>query len=115
MRVAPGKWHVLVDLGHLWDYSRRSLGHQPYYAFPRPGWRGNLAEAASAEGLSVTELGLARSGDWWFANWLGLLTTAEVAAVLHRELAAHGSRKRGIKERLVRFDLDRSTVTWGAG
>jgi hypothetical protein len=47
-----------------------------------------------------------------------LLTSAQVAAVLRKELAAHGSQRRGTKERLVRFDLSHSmvtpAVTWGA-
>jgi hypothetical protein len=62
---------VLVDLGQLWEYHRRPLGHQPFYAFPWPDWRGNLHAAANAEGRPVTELGFARSGSgWWFADWM---------------------------------------------
>lgn len=47
-----------------------------------------------------------------------VLTTAEVERVLRNELAAHGSRRRGSKTRLVRFDLTVSghaVTTWGAG
>ena len=111
---------VLVDLGQLWEYHTRPLGQQPFYAFPRPNWRGNLTAAAKAQERMVTELGYARSGaGWWFADWMILLTTAQVATVLQHDLAAHGSRKRNTKRRLVRFDLSRSTakpaITWGSG
>jgi hypothetical protein len=55
---------------------------------------------------------------WWRAA-APLLTASEVAGVLRKELSAHGSRKRGTKERLVRFDLGHSTVRpvvqWGSG
>lgn len=119
--VAGAALHdVLVDLGQLWEYHRlRSLGHQPFYAFPWPHWRGDLAEAAHAGGREVTELGFGRSGGrWWFANWMVLLTTAQVAAVLNTELMAHGKPKRGEKKgRLVRFDLSlplSPVVTWGS-
>jgi hypothetical protein len=76
--------------------------------------------AANAGGRSVTELGFRRSGaGWWFADWMVLLTTAQVATVLHKDLMAHGSPKRGKKRRLVRFDLSHSAVspriTWGSG
>ena len=120
-KVAGAGLHdVLVDLGQLWEYRRRPLGHQPFYAFPWPGWRGNLTAAALSGGRPVTELAFSRGGrGWWFADWMVLLTAERVAAVLHRELAAHGSGKRGNRERLVRFDVTHSTatpvVTWGSG
>jgi hypothetical protein len=111
---------VLVDLGQLWEYRQRPLGHQPFYAFPWPDWSGSLKTAADAERRAVTELGFARSGSgWWFADWMVLLTSAQVAAVLHHDLVAHGTRSRGTKKRLVRFDLTHSTITpmitWGSG
>lgn len=114
-----GLQDVLVDLGQLWSYRRKRLGHQPFYAFPRPDWRGSLTAAAGAGGRPVTELAFARSGPgWWFANWMVVLTTAQVAEVLACELAAHGCAARS-KTRLVRFDLSCSTatpgVTWGSG
>jgi hypothetical protein len=119
--VASGGRHdVLVDLGQLWQYRQCRLGHQPFYAFPWPNWRGDLTTAANAEGRPVTELAFARSGPgWWFADWMVVLTAAQVAGVLHTELAAHGSPTRGKKTRLVRFDLRHSparpVVTWGSG
>jgi hypothetical protein len=116
--VAPGVHDVLIDLGQLWEYRQRPRGRQPFYAFPKPDrdWDGNLAAAAIAGGLAVTELAFARSGPgWWFADWMVVLTTAQVAAVLSRELAAHGSRKRGKKGRLVRFDRTQSAPVWGSG
>ena len=118
--AGAGLHDVHVDLGQLWEYLQRPLGHQPFYAFPCPCWRGNLTAAANDRGCPVTELGFARSGPrWWFADWMVLLTAAEVADVLHKDLTAHGSRRRGTKQRLVRFDLSHSTVTpvitWGSG
>ena len=109
-----------VDLGQLWEYRQRPLGHQPFYVFPWPNWHGNLTVAANAVGRSVTQLGFRRSGPgWWFADWMVLLTAAEVATVLHEDLTAHGSPERDKKRRLVRFDLSHSTVspkiTWGSG
>jgi hypothetical protein len=118
--AGAGLHDVLVDLGQLWEYRQRPLGRQPFYAFPWPDWHGDLTAVASAHGRSVTELAFSRSGaNWWFADWMVLLTAAEVAAVLHIDLIAHGSRRRGIKKRLVRFDLSKSMatpkVTWGSG
>jgi hypothetical protein len=115
--VGDGIHDLMVDLGQLWQYRQRPLGHQPFYAFPRPDsdWGGNLAAAAIAKGRAVTELGFARSGSgWWFADWMIVLTAAEVAAVLHKELAAHGSKKPK-KERLVRFDHSKPGPVWGSG
>jgi hypothetical protein len=69
--IRPGVRDVMVDLGQLWDYRRRPLGRQPFYAFPRPhsDWDGNMTDAAIAQGRAVTELGFARSGPgWWFAD-----------------------------------------------
>lgn len=114
--VSPGHHEVLVDLGQLWQYRQRSPGRQPFYAFPWPDWDGNLKAVAIAEGRAVTELGFARSGPgWWFADWMVVLTAAQVAAVLDQELAAHGTRKRGPKKPLVRFDVSNSgtKATWG--
>jgi hypothetical protein len=111
-----GLHDVSVDLGQLWEYRQRPLGHQPFYAFPWPNWHGNLTVAADAGGRSVTQLGFRRSGaKWWFADWMVILTAAEVAAVLHEDLMEHGKPERGKKRRLVRFDLNHSTVSWGSG
>ena len=118
--AGAGLHDVWVDLGQLWEYRHRPLGHQPFYAFPWPNWHGNLTATANARGCPVTELGFSRSGRGrWFADWMVLLTTAQVATVLHRALTAHGSPERGKTARLVRFDLSHSTVkpaiTWGSG
>src|SRR2546421_2240289 len=117
--AGAGVHDVLVDLGQLWEYRQRPIGHQPFYAFPWPDWRGDLTAAAIAGGRPVTELAFGRSGPgWWFADWMVVLTSAEVARVLRRELAAHGSPSRGVKRRLVHFDLRKSlnnpAVKWGS-
>jgi len=111
---------VLVNLGQLWDYSNLALAKQPYYVFPWPDWTGDLESAALMAGVAPTELAYKRSGsDWWFANWMVVLTTAQVVQVLSRELTAHGSSNRkGASCRLVRFDLSAGTGAptriWGA-
>ena len=116
--ISPTIHDVKIDLGQLWDYRRQPFGHQPFYVFPKPDWGGTLEAEAIAEGRAVTELGFTRSGPgWWFADWMVVLTAAEVAAVLHRELAAHGSTKRGTTRRLVQFVVDpaqrKTTCKWG--
>lgn len=114
-----GAWlhDVRVDLGQLWEYNQLPLGRQPFYAFPWPDWDGNLTAFTIARGRAVTELAFARSGPaWWFAAWMVVLPTAQVAAVLQPELMTHGSRSRGSKTRLVRFDSKSPTTpTWGPG
>ena len=119
--VRPGVHDVMVDLGQLWEYRNRRPGWQPFYAFPRPDWKGDLAVEALAGGRAVTELAFARSGSgWWFADWMVVLTTAQVAAILRRDLAADGSERRGPKRRLVRFEVSHSgatttvKATWGS-
>lgn len=113
-----GSWlhDVWVDLGQLWEYSQLPPGRQPFYAFPWPDWDGDLTACAIAEGLAVTELAFARTEPgWWFADWMRVLPTAQVAAVLQQELNKHGRRNRRSKERLVRFELGNSKITskWG--
>jgi hypothetical protein len=109
---------VLVDLGQLWEYRSRRPSRQPFYVLPRPDWTGTLTGAARRARKAVTDVGFSRSGPgWWFANWMIVLTAADVAAVLAKELAAHGSAKRGNKKRLVRFDLKAGVPareTWGS-
>ncbi len=113
--TSSGFHEVNVDLGQLWEYRQRPLGHQPFYVFPRPDWAGNLQAVAIAQGHAVTELAFSRSGrNWWFADWMVVLSAAEVAAVLRPELTAHNSRRRGPRERLVQFDSTKPTnPTWG--
>jgi hypothetical protein len=109
-------YEVHVDLGQLWEYVHKPRGHQPFYAFPhpRPGWDGLLADVAIAVGQPVTETGFSRSGrGLWFANWMVVLPSAAVASVLSPELAQHGSRDRGTRGQLVRFDGGKPS--WGSG
>lgn len=110
---------VMVDLGQLWEYAHLAPGHQPFYVFPHPSWDGDLTAAAHSSGTTVAQLGHARSGDLWFATWMVVLTTAQVAAVLRSELVGHGGRVRGTKACLVRYRRTGSralrTVTWGSG
>ena len=103
---ASSRFHnAFVDLGQLWEYRQRPPGRQPFYAFPRPDWAGNLKAFAIAQGHAVTELAFARSGpNWWFADWMVVMTAKQVADVLQPELTAHGSKRRKAKERLVQFD-----------
>lgn len=114
--AGAGAYEVHVDLGQLWEYVYKPSGHQPFYAFPhpRPGWDGFLADVATVEGQPVTEAGYSRSGrGLWFANWMAVLPPAAVASVLSQELARHGSRDRGNRKLLVRFD--RGKASWGSG
>lgn len=106
--------NVNVDLGQLWSYRSRPLGKQPFYVFPRPGWEGDVAEFSRRHGKVPAELGLARSGrEWWFANWMVVLTTAEVCEVLAGPLRNHASPSRGEKKRLVRFEPSTGLAEWG--
>jgi hypothetical protein len=113
--TSSGLHEVKVDLGQLWEYRQRPLGHQPFYVFPQPNWPGNLKAVATAQGHEVTELAFSRSGrKWWFADWMVVLSAAEVAAVLQPELTAHNCTRRGIRKRLVLFDSTKSVnPTWG--
>lgn len=113
--TSSGFHEVKVDLGQLWEYRQRPLGNQPFYVFPRPDWAGNLKAVAIAQGHAVTELAFSRSGrTWWFADWMVVLSAAEVATVLQPELTAHSSRRRGTRERLVEFDSTKPMhPTWG--
>lgn len=115
----PSAHVVKVDLGQLWDYyHKRSPGRRPFYALPRPDWTGTLEAAARAAGRPITELAFARSGSpWWFADWMIVLTTTQVASVLSTELARHGCSTRGVaRPTLVRFDIQpngRVVLAWG--
>jgi hypothetical protein len=114
---------VRVDLGQLEEYRQCRLGYQPFYVFPWPDWDGKLEDDAAAWGPPVTELAFSRSGPgWWFADWMVVMTTGQVAAVLDTELRKHGSTKRKKTESLVQFEVTilpngkRSTkATWGRG
>ncbi|NYE38012.1 hypothetical protein F4692_003157 [Nocardioides cavernae] len=112
---------VKVNLGQLWDYDQLPPGQKPFYVFPWPDWTGDLEAVAIAANIPPSELAFSRSGQgWWFADWLVVLTTDQVASVLAPELAAHGSPSRkNASCRLVRFDLTASatapTRLWGSG
>ncbi|WP_156409773.1 hypothetical protein [Nocardioides sp. Soil796] len=110
-----------VDIGQLWEYLQRPFARQPYYVFPRPSWQGELRIAAQAAGVHEAEVAFSRSGaQWWFAEWMVVLTTAQVAAVLRAELAAWNRRDRGKKTVLVRFHHPTHRhphwqTSWGTG
>jgi hypothetical protein len=120
----PGSHEVQVDIGQLLAYRKLAPGHQPFYAFPWPDWHGKLEDHASAGGPAVTELAFRRSGrGWWFAHWMVVMTTQQVAEVLDAELKRHASTTRGVKKPLVRFRVESSRpgtnakteATWGPG
>ena len=76
--AGPGCHKVNVDLGQLWEYSQKPLARQPFYAFPRPHWDGELAAAAKADGQDATELAVQRSKTgWWFGDWMVVMTTQQ--------------------------------------
>ncbi|TCC32033.1 hypothetical protein [Kribbella speibonae] len=114
-----GLQDVKVDLGQLWEYSHLPPSQQPFYAFPRPDWTGELAAEARRHRIPVTDLAFSRSGPgWWFADWMVVLTTAQVARVLATDLARHGSRSRKASKRLVRYDFTHGStpiITWSNG
>src|SRR5262249_39832919 len=59
-------------------------------------------------------IGFVLSGPgWWFADWMVVLTVAQVAAVLDQQLAAHASKKRKKPERPGRVDRRSSEPAWG--
>lgn len=110
------RYEVHVDLGQLWEYRQRPLGHQPFYAFPwpQPGWNGDLHAVAAAARKPATELAFARRGQGlWFGRWMVVSTAAEVANALSADLTAHGSRTRGKVVPLLQFD--HGHATWRGG
>jgi hypothetical protein len=113
--AGPGRHKVNVDLGQLWEYSQKPLARQPFYAFPRPHWDGELAAAARANGQDATELAVQRSKTgWWFGDWMVVMTTQQVVGVLRHDLNAHRRRDRDVKRCLVQFDIsDPDKAEWG--
>jgi hypothetical protein len=113
--AGPGCHKVNVDLGQLWEYSQKPLARQPFYAFPRPHWDGELAAAARADGQDATELAVQRSKTgWWFGDWMVVMTTQQVVGVLRQDLDAYHRRGRGVKRCLVQFDIrDPGQPVWG--
>ncbi|MFE9579466.1 hypothetical protein ACFYO1_23975 [Nocardia sp. NPDC006044] len=114
----PSRHHIYVDLGQLWEYSLKPLGEQPFYVFPLPDWPGPLDTYARSKGKHVSDLAFRRSGPgWWFADWMTVMTTAEVAGVLRKELSAHSSGRRK-KTRLLTIEVGqagRRKFLWAAG
>lgn len=121
---------VFVDIGQLCDYLRRPDYEQPFYVIPNPDWPGVLENfTVSIGGPNITEQAFRRSGedDWWFASWLRVLTTQEVANVMTSEISAHraatsalpsGQFTRGTKKRLVQYEVSAGTriaTTWTGG
>ena len=97
--AGPGRHKVNVDLGQLWEYSQKPLARQPFYAFPRPHWDGELAAAARADGQDATELAIQRSKTgWWLGDWMVVMTTQQVADVLRQDLNAHRLARPGRQE-----------------
>ncbi|SEC92975.1 Uncharacterised protein (plasmid) [Tsukamurella tyrosinosolvens] len=104
---------VQIDLGQLCDYLRRPLWEQPFYAFPRAAWVGDLEEYTHRHGgPAVTDHAYRRSEEWWFAHWLVVMTARDVAAVLDAEVRAQlsnppprGSFARGHRVELVRYEV----------
>lgn len=113
--AGSGRHKVNVDLGQLWEYSRKPLARQPFYAFPRPHWDGELAAAARDDGQDATELAVQRSKTgWWFGDWMVVMTTQQVADVLRQDLNAYNRRDRGESRCLVQFDIsDTDKPVWG--
>ncbi len=115
--TGAGLQSIYVDIGQLWEYNQKRLGEQPFYAFPWPDWSGSLDAAARARRprMEVTELAFRRSGSgWWFGDWMVVMTTRQVADVLHPELAAHPYRKRGCPKQLVQIDVSQpKRPIWG--
>lgn len=122
---------VFVNLAQLRDYMKKPLHQQPFYVLPRPHWQGTLENAAVASGIDPTECAFSRaqgvhrapagplqSGAAWFAQWTLVLTAAEVARILQKELTTHGAKSRtaaGANCRLVRFTTGPSpSERWGS-
>jgi hypothetical protein len=103
--VGPGRHKVNVDLGQLWEYSRKPLARQPFYAFPgRTGTENWPPQPGLTE--DATELAVQRSKTgWWFGDWMVIMTTQQVADVLRQDLNAYNRRDRGESRCLVEFDI----------
>lgn len=115
--AGKSKHDVKVDIGQLNDYLTSSA--PVFYAFPRPEWKGNLERAAHSAGVTPTEIAFSRSGtNWWFAEWMIVMTANEVASVLSKEVAAHAGTARGHRKRLVQFTTHAkrpTTASWAWG
>ncbi|GAB2675287.1 hypothetical protein GCM10027271_40470 [Saccharopolyspora gloriosae] len=112
--LSPSGSHaVKIDIRQLWKYQQLPQGHQPFYVFPCPFWEGELHKAASAAHRKVTELGFSRSGRrWWFAEWMVVLTAAQVANVFRPELRDYARTRRDATRTLVSFAPNDPTPRW---
>ncbi|MEU1950838.1 hypothetical protein [Nocardia rhamnosiphila] len=110
---------VDINLTQLRNYLDRPLGLQPFYAFPMPIWQGQLNEHAKRNGYHPSDTAFRRSRDLWFASWMSVMTTAEVASALASELSGHDIRNKKVSKTLVCIDYrvkDRShSLRWASG
>ncbi|MEV6283479.1 hypothetical protein [Kribbella sp. NPDC051770] len=91
--AGPMRHDVHIKLLQLWNYLCLPLSKQPFYAFPRPTWGGILAEAATKSGVVASTLAFQRSGpDWWFAEWMVVMSARDVARVLRFKIDPLGHR-----------------------
>ena len=114
--TAANRQDVMIDLRQLWNYLQLPLSQQPFYAFPRPPWTGELRSAALSARKNVTELAYGRSGPkWWFAEWMVVLTAAEVARTLRPRFNPAVRPRTKAPARLVRYEFVSGTRTelWG--
>lgn len=80
-----GEHHdVNIDVRQLWRYLQRPLGEQPFYVYPAPRWRGLLVANAASRGADVAEIAFqrGRKRHSWFADWMFVLTAADVGVAL---------------------------------
>lgn len=88
---------VKVDLKQLDAYLSLPHAQRPFYVFPRPDWRGDFAAWALRQSVDPSDAAFKRSGSWWFADWMGVLTAGNVARLVSAALKAHratpGTRK----------------------
>lgn len=118
---------VKISLKQLDRYLKRPHGKRPFYVFPRPHWTGELEVAAPADCLPATEVGFRRAdyaypstSTWWFAEWLVVLTTDQVKAIVATDLASYQAGTWVAKSdsvMLVTFDLKsgKPLTTWADG
>lgn len=108
--------YVKVDIGQLNEYLKSKV--PVFYVFPwRPHWTGELETSAIANAIAPTEIAFSRVGnEWWFANWMIVMTCQQVADLLHHKIAKHPGTARKNQQRLVTFKPAASTqrmdATW---
>lgn len=118
-RILAGGVHRLdIDLGQLWDYSRRPHHLRPFYVFPIPDWQGDFEAVAYTNGVVPAECAYRRSGEtWWFGDWMWVLTTDEIVGLLHGELADHAKSERKTTKTALTVTVgdDGVGVEWNGG